>query len=100
MPAESKYSHSRANEARSCECILGLENLRLLERTDVGVAEAEPVGDGVEGIWAILATTSRKILATKGVDWRKAGRWAHCQSGRVVVDSQSMTQVYEQVSMN
>lgn len=32
----------------------------------------------------------------KGDDCRKAGRWAHCQSGRMVVDSQSMMHVYEQ----
>lgn len=42
---------------------------------------------------AISATTSLNSFAVNGLDSTKAGRWAHAQSGRVVVDSQSMTQV-------
>lgn len=38
-------------------------------------------------------TTSRKSLATKGLEVRKAGRCAQAHRGRVVVDSQSMMHV-------
>jgi len=51
------------------------------------------------GVWeaeftiASLEIASRNMFAVKGLDCRKAGREAHAQSGRVVVDSQSMTHV-------
>jgi hypothetical protein len=71
-----------------------------VEQVAVGVAGFEAVAEavlGVVGIWAILATTSRNIFPTKGVDCRKAGRCAHAHSGRVVVDSQSIMQVYREI---
>lgn len=42
---------------------------------------------------AIAATVSRKSRTVNGLDCTNAGKWAHAQRGRVVVDSQSITQV-------
>ena len=41
-----------------------------------------------------FATISRNSFVKKGLDWRNAGTCAQAQSGRVVVDSQSMMLVY------
>lgn len=52
-----------------------------------GWARASPLSScGVAMSLTMLVNRS----AAKGLDWRKAGRWAHCHNGRVVVDSQSM----------
>ena len=50
--------------------------------------------EGVGGLRASFSTVARKSFAVKGEFWRKDGTCAHAQSGRVVVDSQSMMQVY------
>lgn len=42
---------------------------------------------------ANFSTVARKSFAVKGEDWRNAGMCAQYQSGRVVVDSQSMMHV-------
>ena len=49
--------------------------------------------EGVGGLRASLSTVARKSFAVKGEFCRKEGTCAHAQSGRVVVDSQSMMQV-------
>jgi hypothetical protein len=46
------------------------------------------------GSEARFATTFRKSFATNGLLWMKAGRCAAAQSGRVVVDSQSIMHVW------
>lgn len=48
---------------------------------------------GMVGSVASWATISRKSFVRTGLDCRKAGTWAQAQSGRVVVDSQSIMHV-------
>jgi hypothetical protein len=51
------------------------------------------VAAGDSAVLPSLAIASRKSRPMNGLVWTKAGRWAHCQSGRVVVDSQSIMHV-------
>ena len=46
------------------------------------------------GLRASFSTVARNSFAVNGEFCRKDGACAHAQSGRVVVDSQSMMQVY------
>ena len=49
---------------------------------------------GVGGLRASFSTVARNSFAVNGEFCKKDGTCAHAQSGRVVVDSQSMMQVY------
>jgi hypothetical protein len=75
--------------------------LFVLERPFVLGAALETVcafcpGFGFAPEFAICDTMSLNKLAVNGEDCKKAGRCAHAQSGRVVVDSQSIMHVYTQ----